>query len=112
LTRQQAGLAKKSKQLLRCEKTKRATSADCEAWTGPLNNYIAGTLSGSDGTDSLSGDFVNLLLRSGRIGVVFDGISEIQRSNSVDDILTAIRNKEDQERNCYVTCKLSRSGAF
>jgi hypothetical protein len=37
------------------QKTKRATSADCEAWTGPLNNYIAGMLSGSDGTDSLSG---------------------------------------------------------
>ena len=38
------------------QKTKRATSADCEAWTGPLNNNIAGTLSGSDGTDSQRSD--------------------------------------------------------
>lgn len=62
------------------------------AWKGSLNDYIASVLDDRTSGSAISGNFVKQLLRSGYLGIIVDGLSEIQRPGAAEEILAWVRN--------------------
>src|SRR5262249_46126429 len=62
------------------------------AWKGPLYDYIASVLNGPTSGSNVSASFASQVVRSGRVGVIFDGLSEIQKLNAAEEVISSVRD--------------------
>ncbi|WP_128968849.1 hypothetical protein [Bradyrhizobium guangdongense] len=64
------------------------------AWRASLHDYVAAALSGPMAKSMVPRTFASRLIEAGYVGLIFDGLSEFQRSNAVDEIVEAVRNRK------------------
>ncbi|CAD6549768.1 hypothetical protein LMG27952_04909 [Paraburkholderia hiiakae] len=98
------------KSTLAFELARRANAADCFipvlvdfGWRGSLESYVA-TCIGEVGTSGfLPAEVVSRMLASGAIGLVVDGLSELQRAGAVEELEETARS--GRVRNLVVTSR-------